>query len=236
MSAPVALVTGAAGGIGRPLCQALSAEGFRVAAVDREGAGDGAAFFPVDLADSDGPRNAVDAVNRAFGRLDLVVHAAGLFESCATEDVGVEAWDRMMAINLRAGFFLAQAALPVLQGNAGSVVFISSVAGFYPRRDQAAYCVSKAGLEHLARVLALDFADRNVRVNVVRPGVVETGMARESYGMEGLARWAASVPMQRLAQSSDIADAVIYLAKARHVTGHVLTVDGGQTINFVRAG
>jgi NAD(P)-dependent dehydrogenase (short-subunit alcohol dehydrogenase family) len=73
-------------------------------------------------------------------------------------------------------------------------------------------------------------------VNAVRPGVVETGMARESYGADGLARWAAAVPLRQLARPSDIAEAVVYLARARHVTGHVLTVDGGQTINFVRSG
>jgi NAD(P)-dependent dehydrogenase (short-subunit alcohol dehydrogenase family) len=235
MIAPVALVTGAAGGIGKPLCDALGSAGYRVARVDRHGAGGGDGYVLADLAASDGTDKAVHEVRQTFGKIDLIVHAAGLFASSPTAKVTIDAWDRMMAVNLRAGFFLAQAALPYLAESGGSIIFVSSVAGFYPRRDQAAYCVSKAGLEHLARVLALDFADQGVRVNVVRPGVVETGMARESYGQAGLATWAASIPLQRLAQPSDIADAVIYLARARHVTGHVLTVDGGQTINFVRA-
>lgn len=232
----VALVTGAAGGIGAPLCAALTAAGHAVVGVDRRAADlDCAQFVEADMATAEGPAAAVRATLDGFGRLDLLVHAAGLFEAAPTAAVTAEAWERSLSVNLRAAFLFAQAAADALAVSGGSIINLSSVAGFYPRADQAAYCASKAGLEHLTRVLALDFAPRGVRVNAVRPGVVETGMARESYGPDGLARWAAAVPLGRLAQTDDIAEAVLYLARARHVTGHVLTVDGGQTLNFVRA-
>jgi NAD(P)-dependent dehydrogenase (short-subunit alcohol dehydrogenase family) len=141
-----------------------------------------------------------------------------------------------MAINLRAPFLASKAAARhMISRGAGAIVNISSVAGFYPRADQAAYGASKAGLEHLTRILALDLAPSGVRVNCVRPGVVETGMARASYGEAGLARWASAVPLRQLASPEDIAEAVLYLARARHVTGHVLCVDGGQVLNVVKA-
>ena len=231
----VALVTGAAGGIGAPLCAALAAAGYAVAAVDRVAHAAPAHFIAADLASAQGPGDCVRAAIARFGRLDLVVHAAGVFDSTPTAAVTVERWDLAMGVNLRAAFFLAQAAIETLGVTKGSIVNLSSVAGFYPRADQAAYCTSKAGLEHLTRVLALDFAPRGVRVNAVRPGVVETGMAAESYGAAGLARWAAAVPLGQLALPSDIAEAVLFLAQSRHITGQIMTVDGGQTINFVKA-
>jgi NAD(P)-dependent dehydrogenase (short-subunit alcohol dehydrogenase family) len=231
----VALVTGAAGGIGGELCAALAEADYTIVAVDRHESGTAFHFIASDLASDEGPGDAVRAAIALFGRLDLVVHAAGVFDSRPTQAVTVAAWDLALSVNLRAAFFLAQAAIAALTTSKGSIINISSVAGHYPRADQAAYCASKAGLEHLTRVLAIDFAPRGVRVNAVRPGVVETGMARESYGTEGLARWAAAVPLGQLARPSDIAEGVLYLARARHVTGHVLTVDGGQTINFVRS-
>jgi NAD(P)-dependent dehydrogenase (short-subunit alcohol dehydrogenase family) len=235
-ASPVALVTGAAGGIGAPLCAALAEAGYAVAAVDRVAPPACAHFIAADLASTEGPGECVRATLAQFGRLDLLVHAAGIFESVSTSSVSVAGWDLAMAINLRAAFFLAQAAAEALAASKGNIVHLSSVAGHYPRADQAAYCVSKAGLEHLTRVLALDFAPRGVRVNAVRPGVVETGMARQSYGEAGLARWSEAVPLRQLALPTDIAEAVLYLAQSRHVTGQILTVDGGQTINFVKAG
>jgi NAD(P)-dependent dehydrogenase (short-subunit alcohol dehydrogenase family) len=233
---PVAFVTGAAGGIGAELCAALAEANYTVVAIDRREPSAAFQFIAANLASAEGPGEAVRAALALFGRIDLVVHAAGIFDSRPTQAVTVESWDLAFAVNLRAAFLLAQAAMAALTKAKGSIVNVSSVAGHYPRADQAAYCASKAGLEHLTRVLALDFAPSGVRVNAVRPGVVETGMARESYGADGLARWAAAVPLRQLARPSDIAEAVVYLARARHVTGHVLTVDGGQTINFVRSG
>lgn len=233
---PVAIVTGAAGGIGGELCAALDGANYTVVAVDRREPTGTFQFIAANLASPEGPGEAVRAALALFGRIDLVVHAAGVFDSRPTREVTVESWDFTMNVNLRAAFFLAQAAMTALTKAKGSIVNISSVAGHYPRADQAAYCASKAALEHLTRVLALDFAPSGIRVNAVRPGVVETGMARESYGAGGLARWAEAVPLRQLALPSDIAEAVVYLARARHITGHVLTVDGGQTINFVRSG
>jgi NAD(P)-dependent dehydrogenase (short-subunit alcohol dehydrogenase family) len=233
---PVAIVTGAAGGIGGELCAALDSANYTVVAIDRCEPAGTFQFIAANLAASEGPGDAIRAALALFGRIDLIVHAAGIFDSRPNEDVTVDSWDLAMSVNVRAAFFLAQAAKAALTRTKGSIVNISSVAGYYPRADQAAYCASKAALEHLSRVLALDFAPNGIRVNVVRPGVVETGMARESYGTDGLARWAKAVPLRQLALPSDVAEAVVYLARARHITGQVLTVDGGQTINFVRSG
>lgn len=151
-----------------------------------------------------------------------------------TAEMTEDEWDRVLAINLKVPFLTSQAAAAHLGANGyGAIVNLSSVAGYYPRADQAAYGAAKAGLEHLTRILALDLAP-HVRVNAVRPGIVATGMARAAFDAATLARWEGAVPLRRLAQPEDVAEAVLYLLRARHVTGQILTVDGGQTINVVK--
>ena len=243
-SAPVALITGAVGGLGSAFVRGFDAAGYRIVLVDL------AADAMADLADelknafavaadlrdeTQAPKIVEAAVDR-FGRIDVLVNSAGLFHAKPTEEVTTKDWDETLNVNLRAPFLLMQAAAKAMKANGtGCMINISSTAGHYPRADQAAYCASKAGLEHLTKVFALDLAPHGIRVNGIRPGVVETGMARRDYGEQGLARWAAAVPLRKLAQPGDIVETALFLAGASHVTGQIVSVDGGQTINFVKA-
>ena len=243
-SASVALITGAVGGLGSEIVRGFDTAGYRTVLVDlaaeamAELAGDLKDAFAVaaDLRDETEAPKIVEAAVDRFGRLDVLVNSAGLFHAKPTEEVTTKDWDETLNVNLRAPFLLMQAAAKAMKANgAGCMINISSTAGFYPRADQAAYCASKAGLEHLTKVFAIDLAPCGIRVNGIRPGVVETGMARRDYGEQGLSRWAAAVPLRKLAQPRDIVEAALFLAGASHVTGQIISVDGGQTINFVKA-
>lgn len=241
---PVAVITGAVGGLGAEFVRGFDAAGYRVVLVDLAAEAmtelarglEDALVLAVDLMNESQASGVAAAAIDHFGRLDILVNSAGLFHAKPTEEVTVKEWDETLGVNLRAPFLLMQAAAKVMKAQrSGCMINISSTAGFYPRADQAAYCASKAGLEHLTRVFALDLAPYGIRVNGIRPGVVETGMARRDYGEEGLARWAAAVPLRKLAEPKDLVEAALYIADARHMTGQVISVDGGQTINFVKA-
>ena len=240
----VALITGAVGGLGAEFVRGFDAAGYRIVLVDLAAEAmaelvrdlKDAFVVAADLRDETGAPKIIEAAVNHFGRLDVLVNSAGLFHAKPTEEVTTKDWDETLNVNLRAPFLLMQAAAKAMKAKgAGCMINISSTAGFYPRADQAAYCASKAGLEHLTKVFALDLAPYGIRVNGIRPGVVATGMARRDYGERGLARWATAVPLRKLAQPGDIVEAALFLADATHVTGQIISVDGGQTINFVKA-
>jgi len=242
--ASVALITGAVGGLGAEIVRGFDTAGYRIVLVDLAAKAmaelarnlKDAFVVAADLRDETEAPKIVEAAVDRFGRIDVLVNSAGLFHAKPTEEVTTNDWDETLSVNLRAPFLLMQAAAKVMKANgAGCMINISSTAGYYPRADQAAYCASKAGLEHLTKVFALDLAPYGIRVNGIRPGVIEIGMARRDYGEEGLSRWAAAVPLRKLAQPGDIVEAVLFLAGASHVTGQIISVDGGQTINFVKA-
>lgn len=197
----------------------------------------GAVAVELEVTDHEAVRRAIGAIADRFGRLDVTVNSVGRFRRQRTAKVEPAEWDAMMAVNLKAPFFVCQAAGEVMrkQGR-GCIVNVSSVAAFYPRSDQALYCTAKAGLEHLSRTLALDLAADGVRVNVLRPGLVDGAMGRQAAasptGTDGA--FGAGIPLGIAATESDIADGALFLTQAMHMTGQVLCIDGGQTINFVK--
>jgi NAD(P)-dependent dehydrogenase (short-subunit alcohol dehydrogenase family) len=234
----IAVVTGAARGLGAAIAGALSEAGYCIAGIDRDPVSLGAGVISViaDLARPEAPAAAIGEVVRQLGRIDVLVNCAGIFQAKPNSEVSAADWDLTLAVNLRAPFLLAQAAAPIMIGQReGAIINVSSTAGLYPRADQAAYGASKAGLEHLTRILALDLAPSGIRVNAVRPGVVDAGIAHENLGTATLDRWARAIPLGRLARPADVAAGVLFLARASHITGHVLAIDGGQTINVVKA-
>lgn len=236
------LVTGAARGIGLAMAQAFAREEARLVLVDRDrdalenavAALPGAVALEADLERAEEADGLVARAVEAAGPPDVVVNNAGLFLARPSARMSVDDWDRLLAVNLRAPFLIGRGAGACMAGRGrGCIINVSSVAAWYPRTDQAAYCASKAAVEHLTRVFALELAAAGVRVNALRPGVVDTPLLRESFGDNGAARWTAAIPLGRPASVEDMAEAALYLALARHVTGHVLCVDGGQTLNFV---
>lgn len=241
----VALVTGASKGIGRDVARALAATGARVAVAARDGAsldslaseiraeGGDALACELDVRDVGQIQSVVDHVNRRFGSLDVLVNNAGLGANHPAEDVTESDWDEMMAVNLRGLFFCCQAAgrIMLAQGS-GRIINLSSQAGVVGIRDHAVYSASKGGVNLLTKVLALEWSSRGVNVNAVAPTFTYTpGTAARLADPEYLEGVLDRLPIGRVATTTDVAAAVIYLASpaGSMVSGHVLLVDGGWT-------
>jgi NAD(P)-dependent dehydrogenase (short-subunit alcohol dehydrogenase family) len=247
LSGKAALVSGAAGGIGRAIAVAFAEAGAAVACcdIDRDGAeatarlveqaGSSTAHCGCDVAVESDTLAAVVAARDAFGRLDILVSGA------APDDVGgtvVETsladWEWTVAVNLTGSFLLCRAALPVMiASGGGSIILIASQLGRVGSAGRAAYCATKGALIQLAKVMAIDHAAHNIRVNTLSPGAVETERLTRRYGSFEAARAAMSAKhvLGRLGQPSEIAAAAVFLAtdEASFITGSDLLVDGGYT-------
>lgn len=249
------LVTGAASGIGRATCRRLAREARargqdgKIAAVDLEPSAAldalveeltalGVETVPLhgDMgAVSDPGRVVTEAVDR-FGGLDGLVSNAGINRPGALLSYSVEDWDRLFAVNTRATWLLARAAHPALKAAGGAIVITASMSGSNAHAGLAAYAPSKAAVIMLGKVLAQELGPDGIRVNTVSPGMVVTGMSYRAYEDPRVAAERdALVPLGRVAQPEDIADAIAFLLSpdARYVNGHDLVVDGGLTGNFL---
>ncbi|MEU7979158.1 SDR family NAD(P)-dependent oxidoreductase [Micromonospora sp. NPDC049081] len=236
----VALVTGAARGIGATIAATLAARGATVAYAD--------VADTWDTPTSDGPhsrhrvdvrsgRSCVDLVADVLdrhGRLDLLVNNAGVVRRGPAATMSEQDFSTVLDVNLTGTFRVCQAAYPALRDTHGSVVNIGSTNGHIAVLDTVGYCVSKAGVLHLTRVLALEWAPDRIRVNAVGPTIVPTDMTADVRGDAGyLADKLATIPLGRMAEPADVANAVAYLLSdaAAMVTGQTLFVDGGVTIH-----
>jgi NAD(P)-dependent dehydrogenase (short-subunit alcohol dehydrogenase family) len=237
----VALVTGAAGGIGGAVCAALLADGFRVLAVDREGVAAPGDLVPhaAELTEEAGAAGAVGAAEAAFGRLDLVFNGAGIsgrrLGDGPVESIPREGWDAVLAANLTSTFLVCKHAIPALRrAGGGAIVNLASVLGLVGGdADFAthAYAASKGAIVALTRSMAVTYAPERIACNVVCPGLIATPMSARAQDDERIAaRLAELQPLTgTFGRPEDVAGAVAYLARAPFVTGTVLTVDGGWT-------
>jgi NAD(P)-dependent dehydrogenase (short-subunit alcohol dehydrogenase family) len=242
----VVLVTGATSGIGRACARKFLAKGARVAAIGRDQSALGrlrddaevASHLVTIAADLTGrrePARVVEETVDRFGGIDVLVNAAGHISNGTIEDTSLEAWDKMLDINLRSVFQLMQKALPSMIARRGNIVNISSVTGLRSFPGVLAYCVSKSGLDQLTRCAALELAGKGVRVNAVNPGVVVTeihkrgGMSEENYAAF-LERSKQTHPLGRVGQPDEIAELVCFLAsdRASWITGVTYSIDGGR--------
>lgn len=239
----VALVTGAAAGIGRATAVRLAEEGARVLCVDLDGRGaaataaaigDAATSAAADVADEDAVADVVERSVTWAGRLDVLANVAGTGGSVVFEDLTLQEWERTLSVNLTGTFLLCRAAMPHLLATRGAVVNVASIAGLRGRAFSAAYCASKGGVVLLTRALAVEFASRGVRVNCVCPGGVETAMVDRFRLPEGADR--SLVPSgpgfrPRRSAPEEIAAAIAYLAsdEAASVVGETFVVDGGAS-------
>lgn len=246
----VCLVTGAGRGIGRNIACALGQEGGVIALCDINpelggevkeslvSKGIVAEFFQTDLGVKGEPRRLIEAVIQRFGRLDVLVNNARAGQRASFEEESEDNWDLAMGVNLKAVFFLAQAAIPAMSDNS-SIVTIGSISGLLVSQESPSYQISKAGLLHLTRYLATQAGEKGIRVNTVLPGFIVQDEHRHRYDGAGpdQARYRAiAEALHPLhggpGHSDDIANAVIFLAsnEAGFITGQELIVDGGLSI------
>ncbi|MDH5589741.1 MAG: SDR family oxidoreductase [Gemmatimonadota bacterium] len=235
----VALVTGGATRLGRHLSLALAAADYDLAVHHHTSAdaalalaeevremGRRCVVLKGDLSRPDTPAGIIDRVQTVYSRLDLLVNSASTFHAADLTDVGATEWDSVMDVNLRAPHLLVGAAAHLLRVDEGSVVNILDLSAFQPWTEYPHHAVSKAALAHLTRVQARALAPR-VRVNAVAPGAV---LPPDGYPPERLEALRVRTPLQRLGTPDDVAQAVLYLAEARYVTGQILAVDGGRLL------
>jgi len=237
----VALVTGASRGIGRAIAVMMAAQGAAVVAAaggdnasatvgEITAAGGTAEIASADVAEAAAVDALVAGTLQRHGRIDILVNNAGITRDQLLLRMKRDDWDAVIATNLTAAFGLTQAVLkPMIRQRGGRIVCISSVVGQSGNAGQANYAASKAGLIGFAKAVASEVASRNVTVNVVAPGLIETDMTKAIA--EGTRdEWAAKIPLKRLGTPADVAAAVCFLAsdEAAYITGQVLAVNGGM--------
>ncbi len=240
----VALVTGASGGLGRHFAGALHEAGARVAlaarrpdavAADVAALGDRAMAVALDVTDAGSVAAALDAVEARFGPCDLLVNNAGIAATKPFLDHTEQDWDRVMDVDLRGAFVMGQAAAKrmVAAGQGGAIVNIASILAARVIPGVASYSAAKAGLVHLTRQMAVELARHRIRVNAIAPGYVETDINREFFASEAGQALIRRVPQRRLGRLEDLTGPLLLLASeaGAHMTGSVVTVDGGHSVN-----
>lgn len=236
----IAVVTGAAQGIGAGVARAFAAEGARVVLADRDfQAGkstaasiDGAMFVACDVSDGDEVRALIDRVMDAHGRIDICVNNAGVIRAADVLEVTEADFDAVIGVNLRGAFLVSQAsAIRMAEQGAGSIINMSSVNALMTIPNQLPYNVSKGGLNQLTRVMAVALAPRGVRVNGIGPGSILTDMLKTVMTDDAARRSILSrTPMGRCGAVEEVASVAVFLASddASYMTGQTLYVDGGR--------
>ena len=240
----IALVTGAASGIGRAVTERLRAEGARVWAADLPGKAHRlfqndprVNALDLDVCNELAVRSAIERILEQNGQLDVVVNCAGIVIGGSAHAASLDDWRRVVDVNLTGTFLVTRYCLPpMLSRRRGAVVNVASDAALVGQRDQAAYCASKGGVAQFTRAAALDSAPHAVRINCVCPCFVETPLLEEWISatqdpLRARAEAAATQPMGRIGKPEEIAGPIAFLAsdEASFVTGLVLPVDGGAT-------
>ncbi|MBO0902918.1 SDR family NAD(P)-dependent oxidoreductase [Jiella sonneratiae] len=237
----VALVTGAARGIGLATAKRFLEEGWQVALLDIDGAAQEAAVaafgrpeatlaITADVAEPEAAARAVGEVMARFGRLDALVNNAGTAVFKPLLETSHEEWQRVLAVNLGGPFLMTNRAAPEMaKTGGGAIVNITSISGFRASTLRVAYGTSKAGLKHLTKQQAVELAGLGIRVNAVAPGPVDTAMAKAVHSAAIRKDYHDTIPLERYGLEVELADAIFYLCSPRssYVTGQILGVDGG---------
>ena len=236
----VAVVSGAAQGIGAAVARAFEARGAIVAALDLSATG--APGLTVDVSDSAAVERAIEHVENTLGPIDILVNVAGILHLGPVLEMTDAQWDSTFAVNAGGVFRLSRAvARRMLPRHSGVIITVASNASSVPRQQMAAYAASKAASTQFTKCLGLELAEHGIRCNIVSPGSTDTAMQRQLWSgpdserqviSGSLASHRLGIPLGRIASADDIADAVCFLASdsARHITMHDLRVDGGATL------
>lgn len=241
MSEKLALVTGGSRGIGRACALELAKAGYDVVinyAGNEEAAnktveeikalGVESEAFKFDISDSEASNKAISEIHAKYGRIDILVNNAGITRDGLFMRMNKENWDAVINTNLTGAYNVTQPVATIMvRQRSGAIINMASIVGVYGNAGQANYAAAKAGLIGFTKSLAKELASRNIRVNAIAPGFIQTDMTK---GLDG-EKMAEHIPLKRLGDAEDIASAVKYLAvDATYVTGQVLQVDGGLTI------
>ena len=234
------LLTGAARGIGLATAKRFLAEGWCVGMLDIDagtlaqavaeiGRPDAVLALPADVADSAAVNASVSRIEATFGRLDALINNAGTAVFKSVLDTTPEEWERVMAVNLMGPFLTVLAAAPLLRRQGGAVVNITSISGLRASTLRVAYGTSKAGLAHLTKQMAVELANKGIRVNAVAPGPVDTAMAKAVHSPAIRKDYHDAIPLGRYGLEEELAEAIFFLCseRASYITGQILAVDGG---------
>jgi NAD(P)-dependent dehydrogenase (short-subunit alcohol dehydrogenase family) len=248
-----AIVTGASSGIGRATARRLARDGYALLLIGRNDRalgdvvqelakhGGRATAMAADVTQAEAPAAIMARMAQELGGLDALVNAAGIIASGGVAETTDEGWDAMMDVNVRAPFRMIREAAAALALRRGAVVNVSSVAGLRSFPGLASYCVSKAAVDQLTRVAALDFASKGVRINAVNPGVVVTNLHRrggmdETRYADFLDRAKTTHPLGRAGTADEIADLIAFLISPASgwITGETIAIDGGRHLTCLR--
>lgn len=237
----VALVTGAAGGIGAAIVRILREQGAKVAIADRDVSGiEAEAHLPGDLLDPAYCDGLPAAVIAALGRLDIVINNAGVITRGPVTETSDADWALSLGVNVEAPFRICRAAIPIMATTGGgSIVNTASCWGLRPGPNHAVYCMTKAAIASLTQCMGMDHAHQGIRINAVCPNEVNTPMLRSGFSKRGfdpdsaIAELNKTVPLGRIAEPEDIAEVVMFLASdaARYICGATVEVNGGKPVS-----
>jgi 3-oxoacyl-[acyl-carrier protein] reductase len=240
----VAVVTGAARGIGRAIAEELAREGADLALCDLKeewlndtaaavrGMGRKATCVAVDVGRSEGVNQAVESIVNACGKIDVLVNNAGITKDTLLVRMSDEDWDAVLSVNLRGTFLFSRAvARPMMKQRSGNIVNIASIIGLIGNAGQCNYAASKAGVIALTKSCAKELASRNIRVNAIAPGFIESKMT-EVLSEDVRQKMLDAIPLKRFGQPADVAKIVVFLAsdESTYVTGQVINVSGGMVM------
>jgi 3-oxoacyl-[acyl-carrier protein] reductase len=240
----VAVVTGGAQGIGAAIVERLASEGASVAVVDINGEkakemaqaaaqkGVQAESYQVDVSDTEAVKTLIGEITKRFGRIDIMVNNAGITRDGLLMTMSEKDWDLVIAVNLKSIFnFTKAVSRPMIKQKGGSIINISSVVGLMGNAGQINYAASKAGVIGVTKSSAKELGSRNIRVNAIAPGYIQTPMTHQ-LDEKAKAALIDSIPTKQLGNPIDVANAVLFLASdlASYVTGEVLRVDGGMAM------
>ena len=235
-----AIVTGGTGGVGAATVDLLLARGYGVVSVDVAPAPeawaseDRVVALTGDVSREETAREAVGAAEARFGRLDVLVNNAGVFLRKPIRETSVADLQRLLAVNVLGTFVFTRAAIDALARTEGAIVNLGSISGLVGSPDQGAYSITKGAIVQFTRQSAIELAPSRIRVNAVAPGAIETGFIDRAVPLGslpglGFDEIRKNNPLGRVSSPEEVADAIVWLAEARAVTGEILSIDGGHT-------
>lgn len=250
LSDKLAVVTGAAQGLGKAMAEALADCGADIAVLDlnedkaletakyiEDTYGVKARAFQVNVADADACQEAVSKVYKEWGHIDILLNNAGICINEDAEDVPLDSWHKVIDINMNGVWYMSQAAGRIMiEQKSGNIINISSMSGFIVNdpQGQVSYNTSKAGVAHMTKSLAAEWVKYGIRVNSIAPGYMDTDLVHKTYEADGVwaRRWNSMTPMKRPGRPEELGPLAVYLASdaSTYMTGSVILCDGGYTI------